>query len=62
VKLGPQEFLMSTLEQMADRISESHEFGEVATAESPEPAVAETVETQKAKSSGPFRLLKGFWN
>jgi amino acid adenylation domain-containing protein len=68
VKLGPQEFLMSTLEQMANRISESYEFEDVATVkspekprddESPEPPV---VEAEQAKSSGPFKLLKGFWN
>ncbi len=75
VKLGPQEFLMSTLEQMADRISESYEFEDVTSVESPkagespkavlpeselpEPPV---VEAEQVKSSGPFRLLKGFWN
>ncbi len=75
VKLGPQEFLMSTLEQMANRISDSFEFEVIddSTTAEPEPttviqssALEENNKTENEKteseSSGAFRLLKGFWN
>ena len=77
VKLGPQEFLVSTLEQMADRLSKAYGFDEsmvtdsvvdetVATAPSTsaQPAVEETTESQAAEteSAGRFRILKNFWS
>jgi len=74
VKLGPQEFLVSTLEQMADRIADSYSFDEVddstPTENSPdaEPEVQpnedEETESTNAESdtSGAFRFIKGFWN
>ena len=72
VKLGPQEFLVSTLEQMADRISKTHQFEE-SEAVSKNPTVAvepkakpveETAESKptESKNLGAFRILKNFWS
>ena len=69
VKLGPQEFLMSTLEQMADRITETYQFEStddesVEKTVTPETTYPELKESAPVKSenAGLFRVLKGFWN
>ncbi|QEG22142.1 non-ribosomal peptide synthetase [Mariniblastus fucicola] len=73
VKLGPQEFLISTLAQMAEKIAAAHTFAddenqsinddstEKAKAE-PEQTDPETSDAVQSESKGAFRLLKGFWN
>ena len=70
VKLGPQEFLMSTLEQMADQISKSFQFENMDEVETKSAkavkAAEETIDigdqtTVETKMSGAFRILKGFW-
>jgi len=75
VKLGPQEFLVSTLEQMADRISKSYSFEDseaVASVATPTEieSEAETVaddnveepQATESKKTGAFRILKNFWS
>jgi amino acid adenylation domain-containing protein len=75
VKLGPQEFLVSTLEQMADKVSQSYVFEEPATDlpafevpeknETPNESVSATTsvpEKTEPKKSGAFRILKNFWS
>lgn len=77
VKLGPQDFLMGTLEQLADQISKSYSFEESTTPaiadENPSRHLGETeVSAESTKPTGKdqsesqpggiFRKLEGFWD
>ena len=76
MKLGPQEFLVSTLEQMADKLSSCEQFADEPADEpnvssdivSAAVPVAKAEETQpepsntETKSTGAFRILKNFWS
>ena len=51
VKLGPQDFLISTLEQMADKLEQSDRFASSSVADASSVVEAPTVEAAAAKSS-----------
>ena len=76
IKLGPQDFLMCTLEQLADKIAESFAFKDENMASEKSDDRTEAVESLPEKESGGeaadsnvgkekkgmFRNLKGFWD
>lgn len=77
IKLGPQDFLISTLEQMADKISESHAFKnpDSPTHEKPKDVEGHKLANQQPiqpnntasqqsniETNGLFKKLKGFWD
>lgn len=76
IKLGPQDFLVATLEQMANKISESYFFNREIEEAEPEPvpeargemnssepdAAIETADRQtRVEHQGVFKKLTGFW-
>ncbi|MFK8111206.1 MAG: amino acid adenylation domain-containing protein, partial [Rubripirellula sp.] len=65
-RLGPQDFLIGTLESLADQIEDSREIStpepqKVKQAES-EPIAEEEEPTQEQKPKTGFGLLRGFWD
>ena len=77
IKLGPQDFLIATLEQMADKIAQSHVFQNESSDSETKPdtssgsqtvsmpekaAVAPQASASDADTQGVFKTLTGFWN